>query len=336
MYSKYALLLLWIKLEVLISTTKADIAIYDGIGRFTQELKLNQTITMFGEAGCNSEGTLLAKGVCINDDYDRNRPPKNVTTIDFLIYGLEFLKIREKEKRIQIHIRISASWEDNRIKTNIQSSWYNILLGARSSSRRIIELPIWFPEDQLKVDNLVESKNVKPPATNLHIGKYSYYNGTGLALSILYQLTLSCEFDFSDYPLDVQLCQYRLSNGYMPDIKLRLFDSQGILHSDKRKRYGGFDITVTFIDSNPTESAEESYFTINVKMQRILSPFLFQYYVPCIAIVIVSQISFIIPPTSIPGRIGLVTTQFLTLTNIFINAMVRLLNLKCAAVLFTL
>ena len=42
-----------------------------------------------------------------------------------------------------------------------------------------------------------------------------------------------------------------------------------------------------------------------------------------IAIVVVAQISFIIPMSAIPGRVALVVTQFLTLTNIFIHEMVR-------------
>ena len=43
---------------------------------------------------------------------------------------------------------------------------------------------------------------------------------------------------------------------------------------------------------------------------------------PCIAIVIATSFSFIIPLSAIPGRVALIVTQFLTLTNIFINQMV--------------
>ena len=60
----------------------------------------------------------------------------------------------------------------------------------------------------------------------------------------------------------------------------------------------------------------------DVTLARMIQPYLFQYYFPSIAIVVVSQISFIIPLSAIPGRIGLIVTQFLTLTNIFIHQMV--------------
>ena len=86
----------------------------------------------------------------------------------------------------------------------------------------------------------------------------------------------------------------------------------------------GYDITVTFDSGELTEDLHNaSYVEIKFQMRRNSRPFVIQYYLPCIGIVIVSQVSFIIPASSIPGRVGLVATQFLTLTNIFISEMVR-------------
>ena len=79
----------------------------------------------------------------------------------------------------------------------------------------------------------------------------------------------------------------------------------------------GFDIITLFIDDDSDNDIE-----IHLFMKRRVTPFFFKYFVPCMAIVAVSQISFIIPPNAIPGRIGLIVTQFLTLTNIFIYQMV--------------
>ena len=60
----------------------------------------------------------------------------------------------------------------------------------------------------------------------------------------------------------------------------------------------------------------------------MFQPFLYMYYLPCMAIVLVSQISFIIPLSSIPGRVALVVTQFLTLTNIFIHQTVGYMSFR--------
>ena len=62
----------------------------------------------------------------------------------------------------------------------------------------------------------------------------------------------------------------------------------------------------------------------NIQMFRGIQPFILEFYLPCIAIVLVSQISFVIPLTALPGRVALLVTQFLTLTNLFIHAMVKI------------
>merc|ERR1712141_399098 len=69
------------------------------------------------------------------------------------------------------------------------------------------------------------------------------------------------------------------------------------------------------------EEAENAFVGFDIKMDRILSPFLFKYYLPSFAIVTASSISFIIPLTAIPGRVAFMVTQFLTLTNLFIYQM---------------
>ena len=59
-----------------------------------------------------------------------------------------------------------------------------------------------------------------------------------------------------------------------------------------------------------------------VYLRRKVTPFAIQYYIPCAAIVMLTQISFIVPISSIPGRVVLLITEFLTLINIFIHQQV--------------
>ena len=64
-------------------------------------------------------------------------------------------------------------------------------------------------------------------------------------------------------------------------------------------------------------------FGVELQLRRPMSKYVLQYYLPAITIVMASSVSFIIPLSAIPGRVALVVTLFLTLTNIFINQMVR-------------
>ena len=84
-------------------------------------------------------------------------------------------------------------------------------------------------------------------------------------------------------------------------------------------------LQLTFVDGNLT-STHDIYAQIgfDITMDRILQPFLLQFYVPAIIIVMVSQSSFMVTLSAIPGRITLVVTQFLVLTNVFIHQQVRI------------
>ena len=59
----------------------------------------------------------------------------------------------------------------------------------------------------------------------------------------------------------------------------------------------------------------------SVRMKRLIRPYMLKYYIPCMAIVLVSEIGFMVPLTAIPGRVALLVTQFLTLINVFIFQM---------------
>merc|ERR1711874_522483 len=52
-------------------------------------------------------------------------------------------------------------------------------------------------------------------------------------------------------------------------------------------------------------------------LQRHVSHYLITYYLPSGLFVIVSWISFVVPPDIIPGRMALLVTLFLVLVNIF-------------------
>lgn len=102
-------------------------------------------------------------------------------------------------------------------------------------------------------------------------------------------------------------------------------------HGTKRKRIWQYNIDgfqtlikpvgdIIVINSNSQVALINDY-GFDIELRRLVQPYIFQYYFPSAAIVAVSHISFIIPLNSIPGRVGLVVTQFLTLTNIFIYQM---------------
>ena len=54
-----------------------------------------------------------------------------------------------------------------------------------------------------------------------------------------------------------------------------------------------------------------------LKLKRKMAHYIITYYLPTGMFVIVSWISFLVPPESVPGRMTILVTVFLCLVNIF-------------------
>ena len=284
---------------------------------------------------------LLLKYICLMPDYQFNEPPKNEhgeANIDFALILLKVLEINEKKNKITVQIVQGMEWEDPRIKSNF-SLMSNMLddCGYSKLSPLAAER-VWHPNLDILTDDLQDWKSTYDPLwfQSLGIHKCTLFrnstfnrNVTKLFARKHWRATLFCQFEFSSFPMDTQHCKFRQRFGATADI-VRSFikhpfnDTEKI--NDWKFQADGYEITITHVgspvDENTIEQNATRDFGFDILLERILYPYLFQYYFPCTAIVLVSQISFIIPLSAIPGRVVLIVTQFLTLTNIFIHQMV--------------
>ena len=83
-----------------------------------------------------------------------------------------------------------------------------------------------------------------------------------------------------------------------------------------------FDVKASVVEIMKSETNGLQTVGLDIKLSRVIHPFMMKYYMPCNLIIVVSQCSFIIPLTALPGRVALIVTQFLTLTSIFLQQMV--------------
>ena len=131
------------------------------------------------------------------------------------------------------------------------------------------------------------------------------------------QTIVFCSFDHSDYPMDEQQCNITFGSSSSGAIFL-LNETHRQQHPSHTYQAANFHVTISLFD----EKSFNNNVGIKIEMRRITTSFILKYYIPCVAIVLVSAIGFVIPASAIPGRIALLVTQFLTLINLFIYQMV--------------
>ena len=261
---------------------------------------------------------------CLPRGYAENvaPDPNGITAIAVQYNHLRFLELKEEEKTFTVDVKMSYHWQDRRIIANDENSKELIVVVPDS------EVPaIWKPSP--KINNMKMMTPALEPSVYTELmfflDKNYFYNITALKIVMEYRVTIYCGFKFHAFPFDVQKCQFKDVNRapdrrtFLMDWSRLVFKLFGTLKPTQNHDARGFHVTVEFKNFTDGNGFE-------IELKRLIKPHLLQYYLPCSALVGMSFVSFVIPPSAIPGRVGLIATQFLTLTNIFIHHMVIFYN----------
>ena len=218
---------------------------------------------------------------------------------------------------VAIDLQLTMRWTDPGIETEP-----NYTSGVSLSLDQVDSF--WIPD--FYVDDLSDYKSFRDSiqVTTLRALPENLFheNETMIEYEIEAKAKVYCKFELSRYPMDDQKCLFRFGS-QANDVRFVLYDSSQKFHRNSSYEAIEYEVNILYPDfTSSGEEAENAFVGFDIKMDRILSPFLFKYYLPSFAIVTASSISFIIPLTAIPGRVAFMVTQFLTLTNLFIYQMV--------------
>ena len=277
----------------------------------------------------NGKGKPLANGVCIGDKYTKNVVPvKGVTKVYCEIGNQTVRSVDSKEGTVSIDFTIRMKWQDPRIKTKFSEQ--DMRQGVIVLSDEAVA-EIWTPDLYIlhrKSFDLKPHWAILKRATVLTTASYSLSdkrrkNRRAATMAITYDIksTVYCQFHHYGYPMDHPMCNVVV--GSSSEGAIFVLDKQE--YNSKRLTIDSsldFNISMTLFDHKT--GFGNNKIGIKIKMDRKLSPFMLQYYIPCIAIAMVSQLSLVIPVTAIPGRVALLVTLFLTLVNLFIHQMVSI------------
>ena len=286
----------------------------------------------------NYTGQLLATGVCVRDDYQKHFPPEDGTTkVYSTIAKHEVRQVDAKKMTLSLDFILTMQWLDSRIYTNLpneKSKGGGITLGPTAIEQ------IWSPDLRILNRQSFKAKDewASLITTRILTGTDIYHlegtKNTNHARSVPtvemkydVKTTVYCKgWSYRKYPMDDQTCKVAFGSASASSIFILHQESASHNNTDDH-RAANFDMKIEYFDKNETDGSNQV--GIKITMDRVTTSFILKYYVPCIAIVLVSEIGFIIPVTAIPGRVGLLVTQFLTLINLFIHQMVRTFNNRC-------
>lgn len=261
-------------------------------------------------------GMFLSSSICLPNGYRKGELPAVPVEINTAIEVNNIREIDDKKMTVSLEFHPQLVWADNRISTNFTEE-------EKRSGKVLNNVNlenIWKPD--LLIENLCEFKlhSVLEDLSGLAIG-----NGLALGLKnetvIWYEFSakavIYCNFDFIRYPMDQQRCNFTIGTTYPASGTIIFkFHTSSVFNFGKDvQNTDDFDLEIENVNGNMENNTK---FGFTIKMSRRLQPFIMECYLPCIAIVIVSQISFLIPLDAVPGRVALLVTQFLTLTNICI------------------
>ena len=283
----------------------------------------------------------IVRHVCIDSNYETYTEPRRLTYFYPILFRFERTKIMDVDRvkrTFTMNFGAIIAWEDPRIKADFGAIESFIDLPPIATNSRA---QIWTPFSSLDIDRLTRRQYVLDPiiarpvtlnsgtlANEYLKGNFFTPNATVVMTDIEWIITMKCDLEFSNFPFDTNICPVRMTLGNM--------NVTAQYHNESRRitQYWdyiseGYKIKEKiFVDSQPrffkVFNYSEFRFGFDIEMTRQVRKYYFRYYLPCIIIVVASSFSFIIPLSAIPGRVALVVTQFLTLTNIFIHQMVRI------------
>ena len=270
-------------------------------------------------------GQLLENGVCIEESYQNFfAPTKGKTEVHCEIEYQKVRKADAKEQTVSIDLLVNLKWHDPNILTKFTTEDEKnegVVLRKEATEK------IWTPDLYIWNSTTLKTKEEWASLKRSQIFSIRDFNDQGSAytktiVEMKYEIktTVYCDFQFVQYPMDVQNCSIKIGSGSGGAIFLLKDEVDKDLHLSTSYKAVGLNMTINFFGRD--NQFGNSTVGFQIEMNRLIYPFLMEYYVPCIAIVFVSELGFVIPLTAIPGRVALLVTQFLTLVNLFIHQMV--------------
>ncbi|CAB3401512.1 unnamed protein product [Caenorhabditis bovis] len=244
-------------------------------------------------------------------DYDiRLRPGFGgdalLLTMDIIIASFD--SISEVDMDYTLTMYLHQYWTDERLSWTDEIEIDEMTLNGEFSQH------IWVPDTFLANDKHSYLHEVTERNKMLRVnsmGKVAY----GMRLTS----TLSCSMNLRNFPLDSQNCTVEIeSYGYTTSEVLMKWNQPNAVHGVEQADVPQFTIVGCQTEDSIVSTATGSYQRLSLvfQLRRSVGYFIFQTYLPCVLIVMLSWVSFWINHEATSARVALGITTVLTMTTI--------------------
>ncbi|CEF65127.1 Gamma-aminobutyric acid receptor subunit beta-like [Strongyloides ratti] len=244
-------------------------------------------------------------------DYDiRLRPnfggPAIELHLDIMLASFD--SISEVNMDYTITIDLHQYWQDDRLSWSEELNIEEISLSGEFSSR------IWCPDLFLANDKHSFLHTVTENNKMLRVSRFG-----NVTYGMRFTSTLSCNMDLKRYPLDYQYCSVEIeSYGYTTSEVVMKWRDKNPVYSVSDVEVPQFVILNITTKNRQVTTATGSYQRLSLVffLKRSIGYFIFQTYLPCILIVMLSWVSFWINHEATSARVALGITTVLNMTTI--------------------
>ena len=265
---------------------------------------------------------------CLPPDYNKNIEPwmhhtlTNFTLpfcLDFLFNVFDVQEIHDYDRTLKIDMNLGISWKEPRLQINVTA-----VDEYKGSNIDGFKVPIsinhldyfWFPDLEIFGFSGIQSLSIRKPMASVKVNrdKILRYNSRLSAF-------LSCEMNFDLYPFDSHECVLRLTSfSHHQDI---INCTSKFIYYHAHQRNLEYKIKMNGLSSHQRIFAyygnDWRACGFRILLERDLTQFVLKVYFTSTICVISTWGTFILNPTSISERMGIIVTVFIGLIFILIG-----------------
>jgi len=261
-----------------------------------------------------AKGLRCASSQCIEKDYDKMALPdlEEATEVHTSFELRDVIDIDDEKFTITFSMYFGLQWKEPRLRNYDNSTspdWMAIDLDFANN--------LWLPN--IFIYDLKEFKTIHV----LHKLAALYVVKEG---ELFYQqsahVTFLCGMRFESYPLDRHVCRFRLGSSSYNDQQMRFSTTLLDYNQASQNTILDYEVVAEELDIQDRQllygkMGNYSLAGFQFNLKRHMAKYVWNYHFPSGLFVMVSWVSFLVSPSVVPGRMGLLVTLFLVLTNMF-------------------